>query len=218
MVESHSTLVLDHLAIVAPTLEDGAAHVREQIGIEMQAGGKHPEMGTHNLLLRLGSDVFLEVIAVDPAAARPAGPRWFGLADVGAVRAAWTDGRRLRGFVARTDDLDGVLARHGELLGRKTPVSRGDRHWFFSVRPDGLLPAGGAVPPVMDWGPRGNPAPQMPDLGARLVGFEIEHPDPAWLEDLYAKVSLVSPPVVRKGAEIRLRAMIDTPSGMRELR
>jgi hypothetical protein len=58
----------------------------------------------------------------------------------------------------------------------------------------------------------------MPDLGARLVGFEIEHPDPAWLEDLYAKVSLVSPPVVRKGAEIRLRAMIDTPSGMRELR
>jgi hypothetical protein len=218
MVESNSTLVLDHLAIVAPTLEEGAAHVREQIGIDMQAGGKHPEMGTHNLLLRLGDDVFLEVIAVDPGAAKPAGPRWFGLADEAAVRAAWSDGRRLRGFVARTGDLDGILAGHVELLGRKTQVSRGDRRWFFSVRPDGLLPADGAVPPVIDWGPRGCPAPDMPDLGARLVGYEIEHPDPAWLEDLYAPLKFATPPVVRKGVEIRLRAMIDTPGGVKELR
>jgi hypothetical protein len=211
-------LVLDHLVIVAPTLEEGAAHVRERIGIEMQAGGKHPEMGSHNLLLRLGDDVFLEVIAVDPVAARPAGPRWFGLADEAAIRAAWTDGRRLRGFVARTDDLDDVLVRHGELLGRKTPVSRGDRRWFFSVRPDGLLPSGGAVPPVIDWGPRGCPAPDMPDLGARLVGFEIEHPDPDWLTDLYAKLNLANPPAVRRGAQLRFRAMIDAPSGVGELR
>jgi Glyoxalase-like domain len=212
------TLVLDHLAIVAPTLEEGAAHVREQIGIDMQAGGKHPEMGTHNLLLRLGDDVFLEVIAVDPLGARPAGPRWFGLADEAAGRASWTEGRRLRGFVARTGDLDGILASHGELLGRKTPVSRGDRRWFFSVRPDGLLPAGGAAPPVIDWGPRGCPASDMPDLGARLVGFEVEHPDPGWLEDLYAQLNFTNPPVVRRGPEVRLRATIDTPSGVRELR
>jgi hypothetical protein len=212
------TLILDHLAIVAPTLEEGAAHVREQIGIDMQAGGKHPEMGTHNLLLGLGDDVFLEVIAVDPVAGKPARPRWFGLADEAAVRAAWADVRRLRGFVARTGDLDGILAGHGDLLGRKTQVSRGDRRWFFSVRSDGLLPADGAVPPVIDWGSRGCPAPAMPDFGARLVGYEIEHPDPAWLEDLYAELRFANPPVVRRGAEIRLRAMIHTPSGVKELR
>ena len=76
-----------------------------------------------------------------------------------------------------TDVETSILAGAGELLGRKTPVSRGGRRWFFSVRPDGLLPADGAVPPVIDWGPRGCPAPDMPDLGARLVGYEIEHPD-----------------------------------------
>jgi hypothetical protein len=211
-------LALDHLCIVAPSLEEGAAHVRELIGIEMQSGGKHPEMGTHNMLLRLGDDVFLEVIAVDPAAAPPAGPRWFGLADQAVLRTAWTDGRRLRGFVARTDDLDAVLAHHAELLGHKTPVSRGDRRWFFSVRPDGLLPAGGAAPPVIDWGPRGCPAPEMPDLGARLVWFEIEHPDPAWLTDLYAQLDIANAPVLRRGGDIRLRALIDTPQGIRELR
>jgi Glyoxalase-like domain len=213
-----TTLFLDHITIVAPTLEEGAAHVHDDIGIDMPAGGRHPEMGTHNLLLRLGDDVFLEVIAVDPAAARPAGPRWFGLDDDAAVRAAWTDGRRLRGFVARTDDFDGILGAHGDLLGRRTSVSRGDRHWAFSVRADGRLPAGGAVPSVIDWGPRGWPAPDMSDLGAMLVGFEIEHPDPAWLEDLYARLNFTNPPVVRRGAEIRLRAMIDTLGGVRELR
>jgi Glyoxalase-like domain len=216
--DSMTTLVLDHLVVVAPTLAEGAAHVRDQIGMEMQPGGKHPEMGTHNLLLRLGDDVFLEVIALDPIAAKPTGLCWFGLADEAAVHADWMSGRRLRGFVARTDDFDGVLARHGELVGRKTPVSRGDRRWFFSVRPDGSLPADGAAPPVIDWGPRGCPAPDMPDVGALLVGFDIKHPDPAWLEGLYARLSFTNPPAVRRGAAIRLRATINTPSGVRELR
>jgi hypothetical protein len=212
------TLNLDHLVVVAPSLEAGAAHVREQIGIDMPAGGKHPEMGTHNLLLRLGDAVFLEVIAVDPAAGAPAGPRWFGLDDAGAVLSAWNEGRRLRGWVARTDDLDGVLAHHGALLGRKTPVSRGDRRWFFAVRPDGMFPAAGAAPPVIDWGQRGCPAPEMPDLGAKLVSFEIEHPDPAWITEIYERLNIVNPPQVRKGAKMRYRAMIETPRGIKELR
>jgi hypothetical protein len=212
------TLNLDHLVIVAPSLESGAAHVREQIGIDMQAGGKHPEMGTHNLLLRLGDGVFLEVIAVDPTAVVPVGPRWFGLDDADAVRVAWNEGRRLRGWVARTDDLDAVVSRHGALLGRKTPVSRGNRSWFFSVCPDGLFPAGGVVPPVIGWGERGCPAPEMPDLGARLVSFEIEHPDPAWVTELYERLNVANPPQVSRGAEMRYRATIDTPRGIRELR
>jgi hypothetical protein len=211
------TLTLDHLAIVAPSLEQGAAHVRQELGIDMPFGGKHPEMGTHNLLLRLGDGVFLEVIAVDPGAAVPARSRWFGLDDEQAIRAAWDDGRKLRGWVARTDDLDSVLGRFGDVIGRKTAVSRGDRRWFFAVLPDGTLPAGGALPPVIDWGPRGCPAPEMPDLGARLVSFEVEHPDPGRLTGLYEELGIIDPPQVRKGAQVRLRAMIDTPGGIREL-
>jgi hypothetical protein len=211
------TLTLDHLAIVAPSLEQGAAYVRDELGIDMPFGGRHPEMGTHNLLLRLGDGVFLEVIAVDPAAAAPARPRWFGLDDEQAICAAWNAGRNLRGWVARTDDLDGVLARFGDVIGCKTAVSRGDRRWFFAVLSDGALPAGGALPAVIDWGSRGCPAPDMPDLGARLVAFEVEHPDPAWLARLCEELGVVDPPRVRKGTQIRLHATIDTPNGIKEL-
>jgi len=97
-------LKLDHLAIIAPSLEVGADYVHDALGIDMPKGGKHPQMGTHNLLLRLGADVFLEVIAVDPEAERPRRRRWFGLDDLEAVQAAWDEGRRLRARVARTSD------------------------------------------------------------------------------------------------------------------
>ncbi len=212
------SLKLDHLTIIAPTLEEGVAHVRNQIGLGMQAGGTHPEMGTHNSLLRLSNDVFLEVIASDPAAHRPARSRWFGLDETETVRSAWDEGRRLRGWVARTSDLDTVLARHGAVLGLKTRVSRGDRSWFFSVLPDGSLPAGGLAPPVIDWGHRGSPVSSMPDVGASLMSFLIEHPDPTWVLDFYARLGVANPPEVRQGAQLRYRAMIQTPSGTKELR
>ena len=210
------SLALDHLTIIAPSLEAGAAHVRERLGMEMQAGGKHPEMGTHNRLLRLG-DIFLEVIAVDPDAKTPTRPRWFDLDDAAAIKAAWDDGRRLRGWVARTDDFDAVFARQSDLLGRKTRISRGDRSWLFSLRPDGALPAGGVAPSLIDWGGRFCPAADMPDLGASLVSFAIEHPDPVWVTELYEKLAVANPPEVLKGAKFRYRATIKTPGGTKEL-
>jgi len=210
-------LKLDHIAIIAPSLEAGRAHVQERLGIDMPAGGKHPQMGTHNLLLRLGDDVFLEVIAADPAAASPPQPRWFGLDDSAAIQADWAAGRRLRAWVARTDDLDAVRRQHGAAFGEKTAISRGDLSWHFLVPGDGALPANGVLPSIMDWGPRGNPAPAMPNLGARLLSFVIEHPDPERVVALYAELDIDHPPEIRKGVQFRYRARIETPAGIREL-
>jgi hypothetical protein len=208
---------LDHLTILAPSLAEGVAHVRARLGIDMPYGGAHPEMGTHNHLLRLGVSTFLEVIAVDPAAPPPKRPRWFGLEDGPAIRRAWDEGRRLGGWVARTGDLDALLARHGPLLGEARQVSRGDRHWQFAVPPDGSLPAGGAVPSVISWGERGCPAPSMPDLGAELLSFTLEHPDPDGIRALYEGLGLRGAPALRKAPRLRYRATVRTPSGLRDL-
>jgi hypothetical protein len=210
-------LTLDHLAVVAPDLAEGVAYVRDCLGLTMPEGGRHREMGTRNHLLRLGEATFLEVIAVDPEASVPSRARWFGLGDAAQVRANWDSGRRLCGFVARTDDLDGVLAAHGDLLGQAATMTRGALSWRFGVRPDGAWPADGAVPYVMDGGPRGNPAASMPDLGARLEAIVLTHPEPDGVAELHAALGLAALPTVVAGPGPRWSARITTPSGVRTL-
>lgn len=173
--------------------------------------------GTHNLLPRLGDEVFLEVAPPIPPPPGPTGPRWFGLSNADAVQSAWDSGRRLRGWVAQTNDLNAVLAQHGNLLGKKTAISRGDRSWLFSVPHDGSLPADGVAPSAMDWGDRGSTAPTMPDPGARLVSFQIEHPDPDRVTELYRRLGVINAPHVVAGPEFRYRARIETHDGIKEL-
>ena len=56
-------------------------------------------MGTHNRVLGMAGGMYLEVIAIDPDAAAPERPRWFGL-DEPAMRErlrggrSWRTGRR----------------------------------------------------------------------------------------------------------------------------
>ncbi|WP_342105245.1 VOC family protein [Methylobacterium sp. SI9] len=210
-------LTLDHLVVVAPDLAEGVAHVRDCLGLTMPEGGHHREMGTRNHLLRLGDALFLEVIAVDPEAPAPSRPRWFGLSDPARVRADWDAGRRLRGFVARTDDLDGVLAAHPDLLGQAATMTRGALSWRFGLRPDGAWPADGAAPCAMAWGQSGNPARTMPDLGARLEALVLTHPDPDAARQRHAALGLADPPVIVPGDGPRWTARITTPSGLRTL-
>ncbi|SEF48985.1 Glyoxalase-like domain-containing protein [Methylobacterium sp. 190mf] len=210
-------LTLDHLVVVAPDLAEGVAHVRDCLGLAMPEGGRHREMGTRNHLLRLGDALFLEVIAVDPEAPPPSGARWFGLGDAARVRADWDSGRRLRGFVARADDLDGLLAAHGALLGAAATMTRGDLSWRFAVPPGGAWPADGAAPCAMAWGPRGNPAATMPDPGAGLEALVLTDPDPAAVAGLHAALGLDVPPQIVSGPGPRWTARISTPSGPRTL-
>ena len=65
-------LVLDHIAVAAESLAEGAAHVEAALGVPLSDVGVHDLMGTHNRLLSLGPGLYLEVIAIDPEARPPA--------------------------------------------------------------------------------------------------------------------------------------------------
>ena len=208
---------LDHIAVVAPSLAAGIAYVHDVLGVEPPKGGAHPQMGTHNHLLRLGGDVFLEVIAVDPDAPRPPHRRWFGLDDQAAVEQRWRNGRRLACYVARCNGVAETIGTRGDLFGAPMRLSRGDRTWTFGVRPDGELPLGGALPHVMDWGERGNPAPGMPDFGLALRELVVETPDPDAVRSALDAIGMDRKPTIRRGPAVRLSAAIETPHGVRML-
>jgi len=202
------TLTLDHLAVSAAVLGEGVAWVEAALGVTMAAGGQHARMGTHNRLLSLG-DLYLEVIAVDPAAPAPAGPRWFDLD-------RFAGPPRLTNWVARCDDLDAELAAGPDGLGDPMAFQRGDYRWRMAVPGDGRLPFDGAHPALIQWEGDLHPARLLPDAGVRLTALELRHPDAAALHGALSG-RLRDPRVTFVTGPLALQSEFVTPSGVRRL-
>ena len=202
---------LDHITVVAPTLEAGAAYVEAALGMLPGAGRTHPHMATHNLLLALGSDVYLEVISVDRGAAPVKRPRWFGLDHVLPGSTA-----RLAAWVASTDDIAGAAVPE---LGDVETMRREHHTWKMTAGADGSLPLDGAAPLLIQRSSSVHPAAALPPTGLHLQRLRIRHPSPSQVLALFAKIGLASQPsiTVTRGNECSLVAEIQTPFGPREL-
>jgi hypothetical protein len=203
------TLALDHLAVSAESLEAGVAWVEGALGTRLAGGGKHPHMATHNRLLGLG-DLYLEVIAPDPEARRPAWPRWFDLD-------RFHGPPRLTNWICRTGNLDRSLAAAPAGTGSPVDLQRGDYHWRMAVPDDGRLPFDNAFPALIEWQGPLHPARSLPDSGMRLVRLDISHPRADALRQVLAPQLDDSRVVIRLGPHVALRATLSTPGGIRVL-
>jgi hypothetical protein len=199
---------IDHLAVAGATLEAAAAHVEAALGVTLAEGGRHARFGTWNRLLSLGEVEYLEAIAVDPQAAPPGVPRWFGLD-------ALRGGPRLQAWIARVGELDAAIDALPE-AGRAVALERGDLRWRMAVPEAAALPWDGVFPALIEWQGPAHPAPRLPEAGCRLAALEVRHPQ---AEALQARLAPhLSDPRVRfaEGAA-GLSAEIDTPAGLRRL-
>jgi hypothetical protein len=206
---------IDHIVVTAASLEAGADYVRAALGVEPQPGGEHARMGTHNRLLRLGERVYLEVIAVNPAAPPPGRPRWFGMDDTRAMRTP-----RLATWVARTDNVRAAAAASSSPPGRVEPMSRGDLSWLITVPEDGALQLGGLAPTLIQWPPEVHPADALNDCGCSLIRLEAFHPEPGKMNGVLQSIGFegevrVSP--LPLGEAPYLVAHIETPGGLRRI-
>lgn len=142
--------VIDHVLLPVADLEEGARSLRERHGLQAIPGGRHPKVGTANMIVPLGRQ-YLELIAIaDPreAAASRLGKR---------IPPALDERRMFVDWALRTRDLD---AMRGKLLAAgwdMPPMGEGSRR-----RPDGQVlhwrtqdantgAARTAIPFVIEW-------------------------------------------------------------------
>jgi Glyoxalase-like domain len=206
---------IDHLAIVAPDLAVGARYVEEALGVAPQQGGAHPRMGTHNLLLRLGPTMYLEIIAIDPSAPAPGRARWFSLDTLAADATP-----RLATWAARTTDIVAAARACGPDVGPVEAMSRNALTWRITIPADGSMPHEGAAPTLIEWQTEVHPAAAMMDKGCTLAALEIFHPDPPSIRSWLGAIGFEGDVNIRALADARapyLVAHIDTPSGRRTL-
>jgi hypothetical protein len=206
---------IDHLVVTAPDLAAGAAAVRRSLGVMPQTGGEHVRMGTHNLVLKLGDSLYLEVIAPDPKAPGPGRPRWFELDQLKPETPP-----RLATWVARTDDIRSTVAACSEPLGEVEAMSRGELDWLITIPGDGRLPLGGVAPALIEWRTPGHPAARLRETGCTLLRLEAFHPEAPRISALMRSISVEGPISVEPlpaGSRPYLVAHIQTPNGARTL-
>lgn len=197
---------LDHLAVSCGNLAEGAAHVEAVLGVPLETGGRHDLFGTHNRLLGLDDGLYLEVIAVDPAAAPPRRPRWFDLD-------RFAGPPRLTNWICRCDDLAACLALAPAGAGTPVALTRGDLKWQMGVPEDGRLPFGGRFPALIAWQGAAHPADRLVRRGVRLAEIVLSDPEPAALTAALARLSRDQRVRVVGGAP-GMRARFRTPAGV----
>lgn len=208
-------LQLDHLVIVAPTLEVGSDYVEARLGVRPWYGGEHRELGTHNMLLRIGDDLFLEVIATNPKSAH-VGPRVFGITEYW-PEVSWPTEGCLTTWVGRTLDLRQMHSIHHRMMGEIKSVTRGTRHWQMAIPADGSLPHNGFIPTAVQYEPNMIPAKHMPENGLQLRELRIEHQQAMMLQEVYDEWKVQGTIKIVTSERSRLTALIETPKGVVEL-
>jgi hypothetical protein len=206
---------LDHIVIAAATLQQGVDYVHSSLGVKIPKGGVHQTMGTHNHLMQLGNDAYLEVIAIDPEATTPTQPRWFGL-DTTLMRAAIRHKPRLITWVMNTADIHQLVDRTDFDLGAPTALSRDNLKWEIALPDDGRLLADGMLPYCIQWQSKPHPSQAMTNSGCLLQSLTIHHNRPRWISDRLDAMEashLVHVEALPDNKSPYLSATIDTPTG-----
>lgn len=229
MTETRATAAtLDHLVVMASTLDQGVAWCEATLGVTPGPGGEHPLMGTHNRLLKIATGHFprayLEIIAINTIATPtiPTGARrWFDMDDLALRARVARDGPMLTHWVARVPDaraaVDALAAQgihRGDVLQAARPTAAGLLQWQITVRPDGQRLLDGCLPTLIQWG-AAHPTDTLPDSGVALLSLQVQHPQAVQLDAAYQSIGLNAVPVVTGFP--RLSAQLQTPKGLIEI-
>ena len=219
------TGAIDHLVYGVPELSSGVARIGERFGVVATPGGSHEGRGSHNALLSLGGESYLEIIAPDPNQPDPGSPRPFGLdtlaeprlitfavhaAPAGEPRPKGAAGERLAAWRARAAGRGYAPGPVAAMSRRRTDGSL--LRWHLCQQPE--LPFGGAVPFLIDWGAADSPASTAP-AGCRLLELEVLSPEPRTVTAALHALGVAV--TVRSADRPGLRATLATPRGTVEL-
>jgi hypothetical protein len=202
---------LDHLVLTATALADGIRYVEQRLGCRMQPGGKHPRLGTHNALLKIGETCYLEVIAIDPDAAPVTRPRWFQLDELQPGTPP-----RLTTWVLRTSDI--VATRQAAINAGIDPGSiedmqRGDLNWQITIPADGRLLLHGSMPSLIQWHTPQLPPARLPHSALQLSHLELQHPDAHRLQNWLTSIGCTEHITTHVHTHPLLTARFQTPTG-----
>ena len=237
-----SAAQVDHLVVLATTLDEGIAWCEATLGVTPGPGGEHPLMGTHNRLVNIASpqhpQAYLEIIAINTGALplRKKGlKRWFDMDDPSLQAQVAQSGPKLIHFVAQvaniaaaSDALVPFGIDRGPVLSLSRRAASGLLEWQITVRDDGQRLFEGCLPTLIQWR-TAHPTHAMPASGVTLQRVAVRHPEAVALRQAYAAIGVGVGAVAVEAAQTgepcagelgsaTLSAQLHTPLGVITLR
>lgn len=201
---------IDHFMIAANDLDRLSDYFSAATGIDPAPGGSHPDLGTHNRLIATTSQIYLELIAPNPALDSSSDLRE-GISKI--------DTSTLHRIIVR-ESLERFPAiveayRHAGVEATVRPLSRKAAsgevlRWHLLMPADGNA-YGAFAPLFIDWGEATHPSSSLPAAPCTVVSCRASHPRPESVRALWKEIRFDLP--VEEGPESRIEVLLDTPKG-----
>ena len=165
--------MIDHLVYTVRDMSMAEQAISGALGASFSPGGRHPNRGTVNRLLRIGPATYLELLAADPNNATFTGDRWMGVD----LLPESINGRLTRWALSvpgRSDSPRGL--RVGEWQAGSRELADGTTLRWELTDP-GTDPPVDPSPFLINWFGRPSPAERLPEVSCRLTALHIAGPD-----------------------------------------
>ncbi len=163
---------LDHIVFGARTLEEGTELVESILQAKLSDIGYHKDMGTHNRVIRISEEVYLEVVSIDPKSRNLKNRRWFNL-DSSNLQTQLKKSPQIIGYVIENNDIS-TLKYYDPFF----EASRANYKWQFAMPTyknniiDSEIIMAGIIPSLISWKSE-KPVYQMKKNQFDLISFEI---------------------------------------------
>ena len=164
---------LDHIVFGAFTLEEGTKFVENKLQAKLSDIGYHKDMGTHNRVIRINDQVYLEVVAIDPKNRNLKKRKWFNL-DNSNLQSKLKNSPQIIGYVIENDDIN--ITKYYDIY---IEASRANYRWKFAMPTyqnkflDNDIVEAGIIPSLITWESE-KPIHKMKKNQFELISFQIE--------------------------------------------
>ena len=199
---------IDHIVYAVANLERSIEIFTKATGLKVYPGGEHPDWGTHNAIVRIGEQTYLEFIAKKKSSQPVHKQTWMGLDLIESDKITrWA-------LASKDVELDAkYLKKYNEDLATIVIGSRAiDEHKMLNWLMTTVLPSPWVEPApfLIDWKKSEHPTAAIPQ-NCSIKSFTIEHAESEVLKKLLEK--LQCPIEVYTTHSTQLKLVLDTPKG-----
>ena len=202
---------IDHIVIGTANLVTGTNFLETKLGDTFSPGGEHKMMGTHNNLLKLQSEIYLEVIANNLNISNPSLTKWFSLNE-SVIKEKIKNSPRALSWVLKVDNIEKTISKCGYNPGEIIQISRGKLNWKITVPSSGKLLENGVLPLLIEWPKDQHPSNNLKNNKVSINKLSLFHPEPSKIKNIIFNLIESDLITVKEGVP-RIEFILSTQNG-----